>query len=595
MHPVAVLLVTSLLGLSACSLPPPKLDTRQHLAAGGDLTGKGRIPDITLSSFPAPALPETARERYNVVVQNVPIQELLFALARDSKQNVDIHPGLTGLVSLNAVDQTLPQLLARLARQLDLRYEQHGDTWAVMPDTPFLRHYTIDYLSLNRSVSATVTTNTQIATTSANIQTGASNASIPGGNASTTRIENLARNQFWDTLTENIRDLLRENDKPLPEGASETVTENRNTQSMTGTGAPTPIGTARHASRNASPGNPTLSHSSNSASLSQNGTTVVRHNTVREAAQVIANPESGLLTVRASGRQHERIQTYLEKVLAAARRQVMIEATIVEVELTEAHQQGIEWSRLRSDGSGFALTPGQSAPGNDSSSQAFTLSYRNLSRPLNLAFLVRLLEAYGQTRVLSSPRLSVLNNQTALLKVVDNFVYFTVKADTTSTASVGSTTSVSTTPQSVSVGLVLSVTPQISPNDTITLNIRPTISSISGLKEDPNPSIPAGIKNFVPQIRTREIESILRIGHGDIAVLGGLMEDSSSRQHAGLPGLGSLPVLGELTSQRSTAGRKSELVIFLRPSVIREASLGGDYRQLAPLLPTGGNPPPLGS
>jgi general secretion pathway protein D len=68
-----------------------------------------------------------------------------------------------------------------------------------------------------------------------------------------------------------------------------------------------------------------------------------------------------------------------------------------------------------------------------------------------------------------------------------------------------------------------------------------------------------------------------------------------ARQHAGLPGLGSLPVLGELTSQRSTAGRKSELVIFLRPSVIREASLGGDYRQLAPLLPTGGNPPPLGS
>ena len=104
-----------------------------------------------------------------------------------------------------------------------------------------------------------------------------------------------------------------------------------------------------------------------------------------------------------------------------------------------------------------------------------------------------------------------MNNQTALLKVVENFVYFNVKADTTSTVNVGTTVAVTTTPQSVSVGLVMTVTPQISAGDAVILNVRPTISSISELKEDPNPSIPAGIKNYVPQIRTREIESVMRV------------------------------------------------------------------------------------
>ena len=171
----------------------------------------------------------------------------------------------------------------------------------------------------------------------------------------------------------------------------------------------------------------------------------------------------------------------------------------------------------------------------------------------------------------------MLNNQTALLKVVENFVYFNVKADTTSTVNVGTTVAVTTTPQSVSVGLVMTVTPQISSGDGVILNVRPTISSISELKEDPNPSIPAGVKNYVPQIRTREIESVMRVNSGEVAVLGGLMEDGVNWKTGRVPILGQIPLVGELFNTRNNAANKSELVIFLRPVIIKDPSLNGDF------------------
>jgi general secretion pathway protein D len=197
----------------------------------------------------------------------------------------------------------------------------------------------------------------------------------------------------------------------------------------------------------------------------------------------------------------------------------------------------------------------------------FTVSY--LSN--NLSIDIDLLEAFGTVKVLSSPRLAVLNNQTAMLKVVDEFVYFNVKAETVSTANVDSRTTFTTTPQSVSVGMVMSITPQVAETGEITLNVRPTISSISDLKEDPNPDLAAAnIKNLVPQIRTREIESVLRLRSGQIAVLGGLMEDRIDYKTGRIPLVGAIPLLGEAFTKRDDAIQKTELVIFLRPIVVDE-------------------------
>jgi type II secretory pathway component GspD/PulD (secretin) len=170
---------------------------------------------------------------------------------------------------------------------------------------------------------------------------------------------------------------------------------------------------------------------------------------------VIMNAESGVITVRATQRQHDRIQEFLDRVVNSARRQVLIEATIVEVTLNDGYQQGINWSQLASGGTLNFI-------GDSLTKNAINLSYTKNGHP---DALVTMLNTFGTTKVLSSPRLSVMNNQTALLKVVENYVYFSVKADTTTTANVGTTTAYTTTPQSVSVGLVVSVTPQISDSD----------------------------------------------------------------------------------------------------------------------------------
>ena len=144
----------------------------------------------------------------------------------------------------------------------------------------------------------------------------------------------------------------------------------------------------------------------------------------------------------------------------------------------------------------------------------------------------------------------------------------------------------------------MSVTPQVSDSDNVLLNVRPTISRVTGFVSDPNPNIPASIGNRVPQIQTREIESILRVSDGDIAVLGGLMQDNIDYRTDAVPAYRAIPLLGNLFTYRNDTNTKTELVVFLRPIVIRDPSLDGDYRSYRDRLPSTdyfrGNPnPPL--
>jgi general secretion pathway protein D len=179
----------------------------------------------------------------------------------------------------------------------------------------------------------------------------------------------------------------------------------------------------------------------------------------------------------------------------------------------------------------------------------------------------------------------VMNNQTAVLKVVDNQVYFSVKADTV-TNQTTSTTTFTTTQNVVPVGFIMNVTPQVSDADMVTINVRPTVTRIIGTVLDPNPSLAAAnVKSSIPITQTREMESVLKVASGQTAVLGGLMVDSFEGQRTGLPIASRLPVVGDLFSQRNDLETKSELVIFIRPVVVRDASLDGDlagYKRYAP-------------
>jgi len=547
------------------------------------------IPKLVRS---APQLPPpkatTKAQTYSVVVNEVPVKEILFALARESKLNIDIHPAIQGRATLNAVDQTLPAILERLAKQVDLTYKMDGNTLYIAPDSPVLRNYKVDYVNMNRDTKSFIGADGQI---SSSAQVGNSTTTNGNGanNSSRTSVDSTSKNHLWESLILNIKDLLAETDKEVivtrigAAGQSNSQTDTKTTNANNNTLADAAKAEAEDRDRQKS-----------------------EYKTLF-AANVIANAETGVISVRATNKQHEKVQEFIDKVMGSAKKQVLIEATIVEVRLNDSFQAGIDWSRLNNGpgNSGFvfgqrlgsrgfnfnpstgAVTQGDSnALGAVSTAGLFAGYLNPVSALGNIAASITLLKQFGDTKVLSSPKLMVLNNQTAVLKVVDNLVYFTVQAQQSQAAVGGGVLStITTTPNTVPVGVVMSVTPQVNDAGNVNINVRPTISRVLSFVRDPNPQLLA-IPSQIPQIQVREMESILQISSGSTAVLGGLMQDEIQRNSDKVPGLSNIPGVGKVFTGKNDASQKTELVIFLRPTVIPNASLESDelqsYKQYLP-------------
>lgn len=529
------------------------------------------IPKLVRSSPQLPTPKATTKaQTYSVVVNEVPVKEILFALARESKLNIDIHPAIQGRVTLNAVDQTLPAILERLAKQVDLTYKMDGNVLYIAPDSPVLRTYQINYVNMSRDTDSFIGADGQISSSS---QIGNSTSTSGNGanNSSRTSVKSTSKNHLWENLVQNIKDILTETDKE--------VLVSR-------------IGLAGQSDNQASDIQTKKSNDANVANNSQADAAKATLERDREkneyktllAANVIANAETGVISVRATNKQHEKVQEFIDKVMGSAKKQVLIEATIVQVILNDGYQAGIDWSRL---GSGFTFSQTLSPP-NLPTNSAFAAGQGLIAgfSSKNILASIQLLQQFGDTKVLSSPKLMVLNNQTAVMKVVTNRVYFTVQAQQSQASTGGGVLStVTTTPNTVPIGLVMSVTPQISDVGTVNLNVRPTITSSNENVQDPNPQLTA-VQSLIPVVQVSEMESMLQVDSGKTAVLGGLMQDTVQRTTNKVPGLGSIPGMGKLFNSRNDLNNKTELVIFLRPTVIPNASLESDelqnYKQYLP-------------
>ncbi|MBU0662976.1 MAG: secretin N-terminal domain-containing protein [Proteobacteria bacterium] len=524
-----VVLMALVVGCSA-NLPERPVDGR-HLAAS-DAQAVPSIPEVVRTpSLVLPPAPEAKVELYSVVVQNVPVRELLFAIARDASLNIDVHPEITGNVTLNAIDQTLPQILTRIARQVDIRWNLDRPNLIVEPDKPILRTYRIDYVNIARKSKGEVSVATSISTTgSAAVGDSGGGGGAAGSNNSTTVLSQESNNMFWATLVANLHAILGEDG-----GAA------------------------------------------GGAEAAAGGT----------SSSIISNPESGLITVRATTRQHEEIQRFIDLVMTRSLQQVLIEATVVEVKLNDRYQAGVDWSSLARDGGRFGFV--QSLLGvNMAAPPVTTLTIDKSADPDALTGTIKLLEQFGDLKVLSSPKVMALNNQTAMLKVVDNKVYFTIEVDIeAATDTSPRLITYTSTVHSVPVGFVMAVTPQVSEGEQVTLNVRPTISRIIGYVEDPSPALAeADVISLVPEVQVREVESILKVASGQIGVLGGLMQDTLDKKTDGIPGLSRIPWFGSLFSYRDDTATKTELIIFLRPVVIKQADVNGegDLRQFRKFL-----------
>ncbi len=574
-----------------------KADTQSALQ---DNAAAVPIPKLVKSSPQLPPPKATTKAlTYSVVVNEVPVKEILFALARESKINIDIHPAIRGRATLNAVDQTLPAILERLAKQVDLTYRMDGNVLHITPDQPVLRTYKVDYVNINRDTEGFIGADGQISS-SAQTSGGTGSSTTTSGNgannSSRTLVSSKAKNHLWESLIQNIKDLLAETDKEVIVTRFGTLGEKDAKTAKSG------------------PDENNTQADNNKAETEQRNEQRSEYKTLF-AANVIANPETGVISVRATNKQHEKVQEFIDKVLHDAKKQVLVEATIVEVVLKDSFQAGIDWSRLNNSdkNSGFVFgqrlgsknfninnnviqsTENSNALGIGTDA-GIVFGYLNTaSRIGNIAASINLLKQFGDTKVLSSPKLMVLNNQTAVLKVVDNLVYFTVQAQqATVGGTVGGTLATfTTTPNTVPVGIVMSVTPQINDTGSVGINVRPSITRVIDSVQDPNPNLRTGqfntgtpIKSEIPIIQVREMESMLQINSGSTAVLGGLMQDEIVRNTDKVPGLSNVPGVGNLFKGKNDATRKTELVIFLRPTVISNASLESDelqrYKQYLP-------------
>jgi MSHA biogenesis protein MshL len=553
--------------------------------SANDKTITANIPKpVTNNTYLPPPKPKAKAQLYSIVVYDTPVKEVLFAIARDSKLNVDIHPSIQGRVTLNAVDQTLPAILERLSKQVDLTYKIQENVLIITPDQPVLRTYRVDYVNMSRDTVGFIGAAAEISSTG---QGSLDSAGSGGGsnNSSRTSVTSESKSHFWETLEGNIKDILAETDK-------EVIVARTNSLSATSQKSANNTQSAKKADADVT----------NATTLAKEKEDAKNEYKTLFAGTVIVNREAGIINVRATNKQHEKVQEFLDKVMGSARRQVLIEATIVEVRLNDSYQAGIDWSRIAGANGGLSFgqqlgsqvtvnsatglpTTSANAFGVKSAS-GFVAAYTNPTSIFgNIAASINLLEQFGKTAVLSSPKLMVLNNQTAVLKVVDNLVYFTVKSQTSQGGVSGNTlTSIETTAHTVPVGVVMTVTPQINNTGNVNINVRPTVSRVVGYKADPSPNLT--VESLIPEIQVREMESMLQIASGNTAVLGGLMQDEAINNTDKVPGVSKVPVVGKVFTGKNDASRKTELVIFLRPTVITNASLESDelasYKQYLP-------------
>jgi len=463
---------------------------------------------------------------YTVIADRMPVRQLLYSLARDKARNKNtefsIAGEINGLVSLHMVNQPMVAILDEVVNQLPLRFERKGNRVLVLPDKPTIRTYQVDYLNMQRISESRVDLATQVG--SMRLSVDDEGGAQGGTNGSRLFVENKSENRLWDSLMISVAGIIKEK-VDLKNPASENIFINR---------------------------------------------------------------EAGLLSVRAIDAQHRAIDALLSDAIKSAHRQVLIEATVVEVTLDQKHESGVDWRFLQSSGAvadnqsgNSVIDAAQILGGQTGAAEAvapsnalFTLT-RNSSGGAFTATL-KLLEKFGDVQVLSRPKIIAMNNQPAVLKVVDNRVYFTFEVDRMQRENGDERTVVDSTVHSVPVGLVMNVTPFISHSNEVILNVRPTISRILNFAEDPSPAL-AGhsqIKNLIPEIQVREMESLLKVSSGDVAIIGGLMQNRIDNRAVGVPLLSKIPGFGKLFSQDTKALSKTELLVFLRPTVTG-ASGGG--------------------
>lgn len=489
------------------------------------------------------------QETFTFRLENIAASQVLELISRELQLGYEMDGCGDTPVSLVGRDMPLQQVIESLEFQAGANVLFEGKLLSMRCEVDQLRVYTLDYLSIARQMNDSSSLSSAIAGGPRELTDRRET-----GNRSELVLNNSQQHDLWQDISSQIEQIIQVQPKPIELSRRERVIDEEEDRTYAST-------------RNSSPRrlSPNLK-SATAVSTEKRDITTTRKET--RSGRVIANPESGTVSVIAKPSQHRRVVQWLEQIQRRVDRQIVIEAVITEISLNDRYERGIDWNVLRQNG----VTAGLAVQGLNLTNPAFTFTALRNTSGADTNIALRLLEEFGRTEVLSSPRVVTMNQQAAVLKVIDNRVYFTTDVQTSAPTQNSPAFSTFTTQvQTVPVGFLMTVTPQIADNNAIQLRVRPTLSRIVGFVQDPNPALQQlNIVSKVPEVQTRELESILRLKSGEMALLGGLRQKENKRLDRGIPGT---PESIDLITQSQTRGESHiELVILLKATVLESAT-----------------------
>lgn len=549
------------------ALAPRDLDIDQQSNMNDDRSIPSLKPYISQSTSHSEPMPLVTIS----VNRSVPLRDIFYQLAQQSGFDIELDPRIRGSIIFSANQRPLDQVVERISEMTGLRYQIQDKRLRVELDTPYNKTYKIDYISYVRSNSSSITTDVSVVT-GGGASTGSSFSTTSSGES-----------DFWGDLEANLGQILantRDNQLRTQNDPSVRIQEqNVNVRAV---GVPDADGNIQVSPPDVIINVQELNEEQTSGGGSGGASS-------QPSAQFVINRQGGMVTVFASQAAHKEIEEYLADLKKAVTAQVLIEAKVMEVELNDSYSAGIDWRTVALLGSEFHMdffTPGggtfgtfetSQPPGVESPTAAFAVGYTGD----DVGAVIRAISQFGTTKALSSPRLVVLNNQAAVLNVAKNRVYFEIEVERTEREDLPDLILINSSPQTVPEGVLINVMPSIDlERRTIAMSLRPTVTKVTAMIPDPGvqlmlasmPGAPSGIQSGVPEVNVQEIDTVLNVRSGSTAILGGMMQDITTSTEDGVPVLSDIPMIGNLFRTHSDNVRKTELVIFLKATILADPS-----------------------
>lgn len=496
------------------------------------------------------------------VNQTVPIKDALFELARQADYDIELDPRITGSIIFTAREKPFDVVIKRIAEMTGLRYKFEDNTVRVEIDKPYSKTYKIDYLNYVRSTSSNVKNNVSVVTgegadTGSDFNAGSTSEADFWGELSTNLTQILGVRESRGNLKTDVDPQITAVDNN-PQSVQPVITEGEDGEQVVNTQPPQAT-----LQVNSLPPVDSMPGSS--------GTSDDDEEASRSGFSV--NRQAGMINVYATERQHKEISEYLQQVKRSVTSQVLIEAKILEVSLTDEFSTGIDWSRVSLGGKAALdfVSPQQVFLDTTTPTGAATTLTVGGN---DINAVVSALSRFGTVRALSSPRLTVLNNQSAALNVAENLVYFELDVETT-TSDAGIVTTVESEVRNVPEGVLINVQPSINLDDrSVSLSIRPTVTNVDRFESDPAVAIAAAaagatnIASQIPVVQVQEFDSVISMNSGQAVVMGGLMQDRTQVSENGIPLLSEVPLIGSAFKAHVDSIQKTELIVFLKATIM---------------------------